>query len=61
VAIAEGKTLDEQLIADEERKKLLQRIERLEKQARDEKQPRRKWELVEEAERVKGEMSKDEK
>jgi hypothetical protein len=53
VEIAEGKTLDEQLIADEERKKLLQRIERLEKQARDEKQPRRKWEFVEEMERVK--------
>jgi hypothetical protein len=53
VEIAEGNTLDEQLIADEELKKLLQRIERLEKQARNEKQPRRKWELVEEMERVK--------
>ena len=48
VEIAEGKTLDEQLAADEEQSKLLKKIERLEKQARSEKQPRRKWELVEE-------------
>jgi len=47
VEIAEGSTLDEQLAADEERGKLLRRIEQLEKQARNEKQPRRKWELVE--------------
>ena len=52
VEIAEGKTLDEQLAADEERGKLLKKIERLEKQARSEKQPRRKWELVEEARRL---------
>jgi len=51
--IAEGKTLDEQIIAAEEHAKLLQRIERLEKQARSEKQPRRKWELVEEVRRLK--------
>jgi len=50
--IAEGSTLDEQIIAAEERAKLLQRIERLEKQARNEKQPRRKWELVEEVRRL---------
>jgi hypothetical protein len=57
VEITEGKTLDELLIADEERKKLLQRIERLEKQARDEKQPRRKWEIVEEVERVRSSLT----
>jgi len=51
--IAEGSTLDEQIIAAEERARLLQRIERLEKQARSEKQPRRKWELVEEARRLR--------
>ena len=53
VEIAEGKTLDEQLAADEERGKLLKKIERLEKLARSEKQPRRKWELVEEVKRLK--------
>jgi hypothetical protein len=51
--IAEGSTLDEQIEVREERARLLQRIERLEKQARSEKQPRRKWELVEEVRRLK--------
>jgi len=51
--IAEGSTLDEQIIAAEERARLLQRIERLEKQARSEKQPRRKWELAEEVRRLR--------
>ena len=37
VKIAEDRTLDEQLVADEEREKLLRQIERLEKQARSEK------------------------
>jgi hypothetical protein len=53
VEIAEGKTLDEQLAADEERGKLLKKIELLEKQARSEKQPRRKWELANEAKQLK--------
>jgi len=53
VEITEGKTLDQQLAADEERGKLLKKIERLEKQARSEKQPRRKWELVEEVQKLK--------
>ena len=56
VEIAEGRTLDEQLVADEEREKLLRQIERLEKQAWGEKQPRRKWELVEEVRRLKKEV-----
>jgi len=56
VEIAEGRTLDEQLVTDEEREKLCQRIERLEKQARSEKQPRRKWELAEEVKKLKKEM-----
>ena len=53
VEIANGRSLNEQLAADDERKKLLQRTERLEKQARNEKQPRRKWELVEEVRRLR--------
>lgn len=52
-AIDEGKTLDEQIAADTERESLLRQIERLEKQARNEKQPRRKWELAEEVKRLK--------
>ena len=58
VELAEGRTLTEQLVADEERKKLLLQIERLEKQARNEKQPRRKWELVEEVRKLKEEVKK---
>jgi hypothetical protein len=53
ITIAEGNTLDEQIIIDEERRKLLRRIEQLEKQARRERQPRRKWELAEEIRRQK--------
>jgi hypothetical protein len=56
VEIAEGSTLDEQIVADNEGGKLRQRIERLEKQARSEKQPRRKWELAEEVRRLKKEL-----
>ena len=51
--IAEGKTLDEQLAAEEEQEKRLRQIERLEKQARSEKQPRRKWEMVQEVGRLR--------
>ncbi|GMO32658.1 MAG: hypothetical protein Ta2B_13500 [Termitinemataceae bacterium] len=53
VTVAEGNTLDEQIAADEERAKLNRRIEQIDKQARLEKQPRRKWELVEEVKRMK--------
>jgi hypothetical protein len=40
IEIEEGKTLDQQIADDEERAKLLRRIEKLEQQARSEKQPR---------------------
>jgi cobalamin biosynthesis protein CobD/CbiB len=53
VTIAEGNTLDEQIAADERRAKILRRIEQLEKQARTEKQPCRKWELAAEAKKLK--------
>ena len=50
--VAEGRTLDEQLAVDEAREKALRRIERLEKQARKEQQPRRKWDMAEEISRL---------
>jgi hypothetical protein len=56
ITIAEGNTLDAQIVVDEEYKKLLRRIEQLEKQARSEKQPRQKWGLAEEAKRLKKQM-----
>ncbi len=52
VEIAEGRTLDEQLAADAEQDKLRRKIERLDKQVWNEKQPRRKWELAEKARRL---------
>ena len=55
--IAEGKTLDEQLADDEERERRLRQIEWLEKQARNEKQPRRKWELAEEVKQLKSKLA----
>jgi hypothetical protein len=58
VTIADGNTLDEQIAADEERAKILRLIEQLEKRARIEKQPRRKWELAEEAKRLKLQMER---
>ena len=57
VTIAEGKTLDEQLAENDQREKLLRQIEKLEKQARNEKQPRRKWELAEEMRKIKRDMN----
>lgn len=46
VQIEQGKTLEEQLAIDEKRAKLLKEIDKLEKLARAEKQPKKKFELV---------------
>lgn len=46
VDIKEGNTLEEQIIVDEQQAKLQKEIARLEKQARAEKQPKKKFELV---------------
>ncbi len=47
VELAQGQTLDEQLAAQQERQKLEKEIARLEKLAWAEKQPKRKYELME--------------
>lgn len=46
IEIQQGNTLDEQIVADEQKLKLEKEIARLEKQARNEKQPKKKFELV---------------
>lgn len=46
IQIADGNTLDEQISADEKQAKLQKEIDRLEKLARAEKQPKKKFELV---------------
>lgn len=48
VQIESGHTLDEQITIDEKRTKLQYEIARLEKAARNEKQPKKKFELVQE-------------
>ena len=44
--IQDGNTFEEQIVADEQQAKLQKEIARLEKQARAEKQPKKKFELV---------------
>ena len=51
IDIEQGKTLYEQIIIDEKRQKLEKEIAKLEKQARAEKQPKKKFELVQ---RIRG-------
>ena len=52
VKVEAGYTLDEQIMADEEREKLRRKINKLERLARNEKQPRRKFELVQEVRKM---------
>ena len=56
VNIEEGNTLDRQIDTDEKRRKLEKEIERLEKQARAELQPKKKFELVQEKRRIEREL-----
>ena len=46
IAIQQGNTLDQQIVADEKQAKLKKEIARLEKLARAEKQPKKKFELA---------------
>ena len=54
ITIQEGNTLDEQIAADETMAKLEKEIARLEKVARAEKQPKKKFELVQQITILKG-------
>ena len=56
VSIADGNTLDEQIAADECRQKNEKKIAKLEKQARAEKQPKKKFELVQQIKKLKEEL-----
>lgn len=57
IQIAEGNTLDEQIFADEKRAKLQKEIDRLERLARAEKQPKKKFELVQTLSKLRKELS----
>lgn len=54
VTVEEGRSLDEQIVEDEKRQKLEKEIARLEKLARAEKQPKKKFELVQQVNKLKG-------
>lgn len=53
VKIEQGNTLDNQLEINEQREKIEKQIKSLEKKARSEKQPRKKFELVQEVCKLK--------
>ncbi len=54
IEIQQGNTLDEQIVADEQKLKLEKEIARLEKMARNEKQPKKKFELVQQIKKLRG-------
>lgn len=54
--IDQGNTLDEQIAADEHRQKIEKEITKLEKQARAEKQPKKKFELAQQVKKLKDEL-----
>lgn len=56
VSIEQGNTLDEQIVIDEKRQKLEKEIAKLEKQARAEKQPKKKFELVQQVKKLKEQL-----
>ena len=59
VSIADGNTLDEQIVIDERRQKIEKEIAKLEKQARAEKQPKKKFELATKVNNLKKELNID--
>lgn len=58
INLERGNSIDEQIAEDERKAKLLKEIERLEKSARKEKQPRRKFDLHQEIQLLKKELEK---
>lgn len=56
ITIQPGNTLDEQIALDEKRAKIQKEIDRLEKQARAEKQPKKKFDLALQVKKLKNEL-----
>ena len=56
IDLAKGKGLDETILQNERTEKLTKQITTLEKKAMNERQPRRKWELVQEVKLLKSEL-----
>ena len=57
IQMDEGNSIDEQIAVDEQRAKLLKEIDRLEKLARAEKQPKKKFELVQQINSLRKELT----
>lgn len=60
IEVESGHTLNEQIVLDDKRAKLQKEIAKLEKQARAEKQPKRKFELVQKAKTLRQQLLLDE-
>lgn len=56
IILTKGKALDETIVENEEHEKLMKQIELLEKKAMNERQPRRKWELAVELNKLKKQL-----
>lgn len=56
ITIDQGNTLDEQIAVDEQRRKIKKEIDRLTKLAKNEKQPKKKFELVQKLNEIKKEI-----
>ena len=54
IEIEDGRSLDEQIAADEQKAKLEKEIARLEKMARNEKQPKKKFDIVQQINKLRG-------
>ena len=58
ITIQRGNTLDEQIVADEKQEKILKEIAKLEKQAKAEKQPKKKFELAQQILKLRHNLEK---
>lgn len=56
VELEQGNSLDEQIAVDERREKLIKEIKKLEKQARNERQPNKKFELAQRIKKLKADL-----
>ena len=56
ITVDQGNTLDEQIAVDEQRMRIQKELDRLTKQAKNEKQPKKKFELVQKMNRLKKEL-----
>lgn len=56
ITVDKGNTLDEQIAVDERRMKIQKEIDRLTKQAKNEKQPKKKFELAQKIKKLNDEL-----